>query len=141
VWCGHWGVYNSTQVWYSDDGGQTCEMVALSRFVALSVSLTRKASPFPDTLSETVYDFMDECTLAELTDGRCAPQCPLLFPPACLLTRNACAAEQGVPEHAQQSSHGLPLPGVRDLGHWRRKLRPLRLRCSTALASVPGYAV
>jgi sialidase-1 len=46
VWCGHWGVYNSTQVWYSDDGGATY------------------------TLSATVFDYMDECTLAELSDGR-----------------------------------------------------------------------
>ena len=48
VWCGHWGVYNSTQVWYSDDNGQSY------------------------TLSDTVFDYMDECTLAELGDGRCA---------------------------------------------------------------------
>eukprot|EP00936_MAST-01D_sp_MAST-1D-sp1_P002664 g2664.t1 len=45
VWCGHWGVYNSTQVWYSDDGGQTY------------------------TLSRTVFPYMDECALAELSDG------------------------------------------------------------------------
>eukprot|EP01051_Picozoa_sp_SAG22_P009424 SAG22_NODE_787_length_7239_cov_4.418487_3_plen_284_part_00 len=46
VWCGHWGVYNSTQVWYSDDNGQSY------------------------TLSETVFQYMDECTVAELGDGR-----------------------------------------------------------------------
>lgn len=46
VWCGHWGVYNSTQVWYSDDSGTTYH------------------------LSSTVFDYMDECTLAELEDGR-----------------------------------------------------------------------
>ena len=45
VWCGHWGVYNSTQVWFSDDGGQTY------------------------TLSSTVFPYMDECALAELADG------------------------------------------------------------------------
>ncbi len=48
MWCGHWGVYNSTQVWYSDDNGQTY------------------------TLSTTVFDHMDECAVAELEDGRCA---------------------------------------------------------------------
>eukprot|EP00729_Bicosta_minor_P003294 gene3294-28039_t len=46
VWCGHWGVYNSTEVWYSDDNGVTY------------------------TLSATVFERMDECTLAELNDGR-----------------------------------------------------------------------
>lgn len=72
VFCGHWGVYNSTQVcptatdfqaqvlylhppcapvhrtqvWYSDDHGATY------------------------TLSSTVFESMDECTLAELSDGR-----------------------------------------------------------------------
>lgn len=45
VWCGHWGVYNSTQVWYSDDHGATY------------------------TLSSSVFQRMDECTLAELGDG------------------------------------------------------------------------
>lgn len=46
VWCGHWGVYNSTQVWYSDDEGVSYK------------------------LSTTVFEYMDECTLAELSDGR-----------------------------------------------------------------------
>lgn len=46
VWCGHWGVYNSTQVWYSDDHGATYK------------------------ISGTVFDYMDECALAELSDGR-----------------------------------------------------------------------
>ena len=40
VFCGHYGVYNSTQVWYSDDHGKTY------------------------SLSETVFPYMDECTLA-----------------------------------------------------------------------------
>jgi len=44
-WCGHWGVYNSTQVWYSDDLGKTY------------------------ALSRTIFQKMDECTLAELSDG------------------------------------------------------------------------
>ena len=39
-------VYNSTQVWYSDDAGATYK------------------------LSSTVFQNMDECTLAELEDGR-----------------------------------------------------------------------
>lgn len=46
VWCGHWGVYNSTQVWFSDDGGSSYK------------------------LSASVFDRMDECTVAELSDGR-----------------------------------------------------------------------
>ena len=37
VFCGHWGVYNSTEVWYSDDGGNTY------------------------ALSQTVFQRMDEC--------------------------------------------------------------------------------
>jgi len=45
VWCGHWGVYNSSQAWYSDDGGDSY------------------------TLSKTVFMTQDECTLAELDDG------------------------------------------------------------------------
>merc|ERR1712232_404534 len=39
VWCGHWGVYNSTQVWYSDDHGASYR------------------------LSTTVFNHMDECAL------------------------------------------------------------------------------
>lgn len=46
VYCGHWGVYNSTQVWFSDDGGDTWR------------------------LSASVFNSMDECALAELSDGR-----------------------------------------------------------------------
>lgn len=46
VFCGHWGVYNSTQVWYSDDNGVTY------------------------TVSSTVFEYMDECAVAELNDGR-----------------------------------------------------------------------
>ena len=39
-------MYNSTQVWYSDDAGRTY------------------------TLSHSVFNYMDECTVAELSDGR-----------------------------------------------------------------------
>lgn len=66
VFCGHWGVYNSTQVWYTDDGGDSYK------------------------LSATVFDRMDESTLSELSDGRCAPPAPLLPALALLLTRCAC---------------------------------------------------
>lgn len=46
VWCGHTGVYNATQVWFSDDNGATYKV------------------------SDTEFDQMDECTVAELSDGR-----------------------------------------------------------------------
>ena len=42
VFCGHFGVYNSTQVWYSDDHGKTY------------------------SLSSTVFEYMDECTVAAM---------------------------------------------------------------------------
>ena len=42
VFCGHYGVYNSTQVWYSDDHGKTY------------------------SLSHTVFPYMDECTVAAM---------------------------------------------------------------------------
>lgn len=32
VWCGHWGVYNSTEVWYSDDNGVTYTLSASNFF-------------------------------------------------------------------------------------------------------------
>ena len=46
LFTGHWGVYNATQVWYSDDGGRTYE------------------------LSTTVFRGFDESQLVELGSGR-----------------------------------------------------------------------
>ena len=40
LWCGHFGTYNSTVVWLSDDGGASY------------------------SLSSAVFSWMDECTMA-----------------------------------------------------------------------------
>jgi hypothetical protein len=45
LWCGHWGMYNATVVWYSDDDGKNYK------------------------LAQTTFSHMDECALAELEDG------------------------------------------------------------------------
>ena len=45
VWCGHWGVYNSTEVWYSDDNGVTYTLSASNFFKMFFFKKTIQKNP------------------------------------------------------------------------------------------------
>jgi hypothetical protein len=66
VWCGQWGVYNSTQVCSGRNiSFHDVLLATIDRSGTRTAAARRTRSP-----STTVFEYMDECTLAELGDGR-----------------------------------------------------------------------
>ena len=103
VWCGHWGVYNSTQVWYSDNGGQSY------------------------TLSSTVFQHMDG---AWHSSARLAQQSGSEQKLLRRVHSGGAQRRSGVPQHeAQEVAAEREEPARRGHQHQRRCfLRPAPLR-------------